>query len=165
MLDRKYIVDNADQVIRNCTNRGVSCDVPKLVELETARRQCLINVEELNRQANERSKLIGKAKDNDEREKLKEEGRKLREQKEAAQAEHHRLETPAHALHLVIPNMTHPSAPVGGEHDAAEVALGVRQALALRHAAEMGADADGDEPVFLALLGAVGIGRRCPLRQ
>jgi seryl-tRNA synthetase len=124
MLDRKYIVDNADQVIRNCTNRGVTCDVPKLVELETARRQCLINVEELNRQANERSKLIGKAKDNDEREKLKEEGRKLREQKEAAQAEHDRLETQAHALQLVIPNMTHPSAPVGGEHDAAEVALG-----------------------------------------
>jgi seryl-tRNA synthetase len=124
MLDRKFIVDNADLVTRNCTNRGVTCDVPRLVELETARRQCLINVEELNRQANERSKLIGKAKDNDEREKLKEEGRKLREQKEAAQAEHDRLETQVHALQLVIPNMTHPNAPVGGEHDAAEVALG-----------------------------------------
>ena len=37
MLDRKYIVENADLIIRNCTNRGVTCDVPKLVELETAR--------------------------------------------------------------------------------------------------------------------------------
>ncbi|WP_254507816.1 serine--tRNA ligase [Anatilimnocola floriformis] len=123
MLDRKYIVDNAEQVIVNCKNRGVTCDVPKLVELETARRQCLLRVEELNRQANDTAKQIGKA-DPETRERLKEEGRKLRDQKDAAQAEHDRLETQAHALQLLIPNLTHPSAPIGGEHDAAEVARG-----------------------------------------
>jgi seryl-tRNA synthetase len=123
MLDRKFIVENADLVIRNCANRGVTCDVPKLVELETARRQCLTRVEELNRQANDLAKQIGKA-DPATREKLKEEGRKLREQKDAAQAEHDRLETQIHALQLAIPNLTHPNAPIGGEHDAAEVGRG-----------------------------------------
>jgi seryl-tRNA synthetase len=127
MLDRKFIVENADLVIRNCANRGITCDVPRLVELETARRQCLSRVEELNRQANEVAKSIGKAKDNETREKLKEDGRKFREQKDAAQAEHDRLETQAYALQLVIPNLTHPSAPVGGEHDAAEVARGATE--------------------------------------
>jgi seryl-tRNA synthetase len=123
MLDRKFIVENADLVISNCKNRGVTCDVPKLVELETARRQCLLRVEQLNKDANDIAKQIGKA-DPAQREVLKEEGRKIRDQKDQAQAEHDRLETQAHALQLVIPNMTHPSAPIGGEHDAVEVALG-----------------------------------------
>jgi seryl-tRNA synthetase len=123
MLDRKFIVENADLVISNCKHRGVTCDVPKLVELETARRQCLLRVEQLNKDANDIAKQIGKA-DPETRERLKEEGRKIREQKDQAQAEHDRLETQAHALQLVIPNMTHPSAPIGGEHDAVEVALG-----------------------------------------
>jgi seryl-tRNA synthetase len=124
MLDRKFIVDNADKIIENCRNRGVSCDVSQLVELETHRRQCLTRVEELNRQANETAKSIGKAKDADARESLKEEGRKLRDQKDAAQAEHDRLETQIHAIQLSIPNLTHPAAPIGGEHDAAEVKRG-----------------------------------------
>lgn len=123
MLDRKFIVENADLVISNCKHRGVTCDVPKLVELEFARRQCLQRVEQLNKDANDVAKQIGKA-DPETREKLKEEGRKLRDQKEQAQAEHDRLETQAHALQLVIPNLTHPNAPIGGEHDAVEVALG-----------------------------------------
>jgi seryl-tRNA synthetase len=124
MLDRKFIVENADKIIENCRNRGVSCDVSQLVELEAHRRQCLTRVEELNRQANETAKSIGKAKDADARESLKEEGRKLRDQKDAAQAEHDRLETQIHAIQLTIPNLTHPAAPIGGEHDAAEVKRG-----------------------------------------
>ena len=38
MLDRKYILDNAELVKQNCLNRGASADVDKLVELETNRR-------------------------------------------------------------------------------------------------------------------------------
>jgi seryl-tRNA synthetase len=124
MLDRKFIVENADKIIENCRNRGVSCDVSQLVELEAHRRQCLTRVEELNRQANDTAKSIGKAKDADARESLKEEGRKLRDQKDAAQAEHDRLEMQIHAIQLTIPNLTHPAAPIGGEHDAAEVKRG-----------------------------------------
>ena len=47
---------------------------------EAERREMQATVEELNRKANEVSKSIGKAKDADEREARKEEGRKLREQ-------------------------------------------------------------------------------------
>ncbi|QDU29145.1 Serine--tRNA ligase [Anatilimnocola aggregata] len=124
MLDRKFIVENADKIIKNCTDRGVTCDVPRLVDLETHRRRCLTQVEELNRQANDTAKQIGKA-DPATRETLKEEGRKLRDLKDQAQAEHDRLETQIHALQLTIPNLTHPAAPIGGEHDAAEVKRGI----------------------------------------
>src|SRR6188768_3010299 len=125
MLDRKLIVDNADKVKQNCTNRGVKCDVDRLVELETARKAKLLAAEDLNRQANEIAKSIGKAQDAAEREARKEEGRKLREQKDAAQTELEQLDRQSHAIQLAIPNLTHPAAPLGGEQDSRDIKRGV----------------------------------------
>ena len=124
MLDRKFIIENADKIKKNCEQRGVTCDVDRLVEFEAARRQKLQEVEEFNRQANAVAKTIGQAKDAAEREARKDEGRKLREQKDAAQAEHDRLDAQARTIQLAIPNLTHPSAPIGGEQDAREVKRG-----------------------------------------
>ena len=118
MLDRKYIVENAAAVKQNCANRGAKADVDRLVELESQRREKLNLVQELNRQANEVAKSIGKAKDAAEREACKEEGRKLREQKETAQSEHDQLDRECHALQAAIPNMTHSAAPVGAGDNA-----------------------------------------------
>ena len=78
MLDRKFIVENAAEVAKNCELRGATADVPLLVELEVQRRQLLIEVESLNRQANEVSKTIGQASSDEEREQRKAEGRDLR---------------------------------------------------------------------------------------
>src|SRR5207237_5113356 len=124
MLDRKFIIDNADRVKNNCAQRGVKCDVDRLVELETVRRQKLQAVEELNRQANEIAKTIGKAKDAAEREVRKEEGRRLREQKDAAQRELDQIDADARAIQFTVPNLTHPAAPIGGEHDSRDVRRG-----------------------------------------
>lgn len=118
MLDRKFIVDNLAAVKQNCANRGVSCDVDRLVALETTRREKLILVEELNRKGNEVAKSIGQTKDPAERERRKDEGRQLREQKDAAQAEHDRLDAEVHAIQMTVPNMAHPQAPVGGDDQA-----------------------------------------------
>ena len=82
MLDRKFIVENADAVKQNCANRNVTADVDRLVELETKRRDLMKAAEEFNRQANEVSKSIGKAKDEAEREQRKEQGRELRQKKD-----------------------------------------------------------------------------------
>jgi seryl-tRNA synthetase len=118
MLDRKYIVDHAELVRKNCAARGVTCHVDRLVQLEARRREKLQEVETLNRQANEIAKSIGKAKDEAERNARKEEGRRLREAKEAAQAEHDRLDAEARTIQATIPNMTHPDAPPGAGDDA-----------------------------------------------
>lgn len=119
MLDRKYIVDHAELVKKNCANRGVTCDVDRLVQLEAQRRDKLLEVETLNRQANEVAKTIGKAKDETERNARKEEGRRLRDAKDAAQAELDRLDAEAREVQATIPNMTHPDAPLGAGDDAA----------------------------------------------
>ncbi len=113
MLDRRFIVENADAVRQNCTNRNVVADVSRLVELEQQRRLRLKEVEDLNRRANEVSKTIGQAKDPAEREARKEQGRELREQKDAAQSEHDQLDEEIHQIQMTIPNMAHPDAPVG----------------------------------------------------
>ncbi|MCA9194560.1 MAG: serine--tRNA ligase [Planctomycetales bacterium] len=113
MLDRKYIVENVELVKQNCLVRGVSAEVDRLVELEAQRRAKLNEAQELNRQANETSKLIGKAATAEEREELKNRGRMLREQKDAATLAHDSLEAMVLELQAYIPNMTHPNAPVG----------------------------------------------------
>ncbi|MFO0902086.1 MAG: serine--tRNA ligase [Pirellulales bacterium] len=125
MLDRKFLIDNADAVQRNCEQRGVTAEVQQLVTLEKQRREQLTLVEELNRKANEVAKSIGQTKDPAEREARKEEGRRLRDQKDAAQAEHDRLEQECLGFQTLIPNMTHPDAPVGsGDHANREVRRG-----------------------------------------
>ena len=116
MLDRKFIVENAEAVAKNCELRGVKADVARLVELEGQRRELLQQTEELNRLANEVSKSIGQASSDEEREQRKAEGRSLREQKESAQKEHDEVADEIKDIQSGIPNMTHPDAP-GGEDD------------------------------------------------
>jgi len=118
MLDRKFIVDNADSVERNCQNRNAKADVRRLLELENRRRELLSAVQDLNRRANEVAKSIGQAKSPEEREARKEEGRQLRQQKDAAQAQHDQLEAEITAIQITIPNMSHPDAPVGTDDQA-----------------------------------------------
>ncbi|MFP6618785.1 MAG: serine--tRNA ligase [Pirellulaceae bacterium] len=118
MLDRKFIVDNADLVIENCERRGVPQNVAEILELETRRRDLLNQVQELNRQANEVSKSIGQAQDEAERESRKEQGRQLRQQKDSCQEEHDATEDRILALQSQIPNISHPEAPVGADDKA-----------------------------------------------
>ncbi len=113
MLDRKYILENLDAVKQNCVNRNITADVDRLVELESTRKIKMQETQDLNMQANTVSKSIGKAKDEAEREAAKAEGRRLREQKDAAQAEHDKIDAEVHEIQLGIPNMAHPDCPVG----------------------------------------------------
>ena len=118
MLDRKFIVENADQVKQNCTHRGVEVDVGRFVELEGRRKQLQVEIDELNRQANQVSKSIGKARDEGEREARKVQGRQLREQVGQSKEELERVAAELDAIHRLIPNMSHPDAPVGADDQA-----------------------------------------------
>ena len=113
MLDRKFIVENAEQVKQNCASRGVEADVDRFVELEGRRRKLQLEIDELNREANQVSNSIGKAKDEAQREARKEQGRRLRQQVAEAKAELDRVGGELDAIHRAIPNLSHPDAPVG----------------------------------------------------
>jgi seryl-tRNA synthetase len=118
MLDRKFIAENAEQVKQNCTDRGIQVDVDRFLDLESRRKQLQVEIDELNRQANQVSKSIGKAKDEAEREARKTQGRQLREQVSEAKAEMERVAGELEAIHKLIPNMSHPDAPVGADDQA-----------------------------------------------
>jgi seryl-tRNA synthetase len=109
-------------VKQNCANRGVRVEIDRVLELENRRKATQFELDQLNRQANEVSKSIGKAKDAAQRDALKEEGRRLREAAAAAQGELNRIAEELDPLVRSIPNMTHPAAPIGMEP--AEVARG-----------------------------------------
>ncbi|REK17260.1 MAG: serine--tRNA ligase [Planctomycetota bacterium] len=113
MLDRKFVVENLDLVEENCRRRGAKADVRAFAELEAQRKAKQAEVDELNRQANAVSKSIGKAKDAEEREARKNEGRALREQTTAAAAELEQIAAEADAILRTMPNLSHPDAPVG----------------------------------------------------
>ena len=122
MLDRKFILENLEQVETNCRDRGVVVDVRKLADLEQQRRSLQTEAEEANRQANAASKAIGKAANDAEREERKEEGRQLRNKKDALHAEVETLELQIQEIHTRIPNLSHPKAPIGAD-DAANLEL------------------------------------------
>lgn len=116
MLDRRFVADNPEMVKQNCRNRAVQVDVDHFVQLENRRKQLQIQVEEMNRRANDVAKSIGKAATPDEREQLKEDGRRLRDETTRLRTELDELGVEADAILRGIPNLTHPDVPVGLEH-------------------------------------------------
>ncbi|MEC9093927.1 MAG: serine--tRNA ligase, partial [Planctomycetota bacterium] len=75
--------------------------------------------------ANEISKQIGKAQDEQERESRKEEARLLREKKEQANQDCDGLKSEIHEIQTRIPNLSHPAAPIGKDDKAnLEIAKG-----------------------------------------
>jgi len=124
MLDKRFVLENAELVQQNCEHRGVRTDVARYVQLETECRQLQQEIEDLSRQANVVSKSIGKAKDGAQREQHKQEGRELREQKEAKQSELARIAAEAGIIYRSMPNLTHPESPIGDEARSRELRRG-----------------------------------------
>ncbi|MDR3181947.1 MAG: serine--tRNA ligase [Planctomycetaceae bacterium] len=115
MLDRKFILENADAVKLNCANRHVTADVDGFVKLETERKALQQDLERLQTEANAVSKSIGQAKTPEERESKKEEGRQLREKSGELRAKLDAVEEELDRLQRSIPNMAHPDAPIGAD--------------------------------------------------
>ncbi len=113
MLDPQFIVDNLDAVRANCVNRAVKADLDRVPQLLAEKKRLSKEVQAIQQQQNELAKATGKEKDPAKRQQLIEEGRKLRESVAPLEAQQKELEQPLKAVLMQIPNMTHPSAPVG----------------------------------------------------
>lgn len=114
MLDLQYICDHADEVAENCRNRGVDVDVPQLVQAAARRRELIVAGDAIRAEQNEIAGKIPKASQ-EERPALIARGKELKEQIASHDAEMKDAAARVRDLQLQIPNMTHPSAPVGGE--------------------------------------------------
>jgi seryl-tRNA synthetase len=120
MLDLQFICDHRDLVVDNCTKRGVTVDVDAVVRLRDERNSLIARGDEIRRQQKDVSAQIPKASA-EERPKLVEQGKLLRDQVGQIEEQQRDIEVQLRDAQSRIPNMTHPSAPVGGEADAVEL--------------------------------------------
>src|SRR6266852_1106707 len=113
MLDPQFIRDNLDAVKTNCRNRNVKSDVDRVVHLDDERKRLIQETQTIQQRKNEIDKLIPKEKDATKKQPLIQEGRSLRDKVTDLEAQSKQVEKELREVLLTIPNMSHPSAPVG----------------------------------------------------
>ena len=122
MLDLKYVRENVDKVREMLHHRNLSNSVGELDELlecDEKRRSLLPEMEELRRRRNEASKEIGALKkDGKDAPEQIEELRKIRERIQEIEESIRSQEGRIREIILTIPNMPHPSVPVGEDPSA-----------------------------------------------
>lgn len=118
MLDLRFIRENKDAVKKNVAARHVEADVEKVVELYDRRNETIQRVEELRKRRNENAAAMKKKPTPEERERLINEGKELKQQLPALESELEEIETELFAEASRIPNMTHPAAPHGADEEA-----------------------------------------------
>lgn len=108
MLDIAYIRTHVDEVKKNCRDRRVKVDIDALLSLDEERRKLQHELDELRADRRQTSKAKpGPA----EMERMKQVGERVRKiEKELAKIEKNYFE-----LLLLVPNLTHPDVPIGGE--------------------------------------------------
>jgi seryl-tRNA synthetase len=113
MLDAQFIRENLEAVKTNCRNRNVNANVDHVVQLDDERKRLVQQIQTLQQQQNELSKIIPQQRDQGQRQKLVQKGRELREQVGGLETQQKQVEAHLHTALLTIPNMSHPDAPVG----------------------------------------------------
>ena len=121
MLDLQYICDHVDEVARNCRNRGVQVDIEKIVTLRQRRGELITTGDKLRHDHKESSAKIPQESDPRKKQELIARGKDLKQEIAANEAELRDLEAELRSEQALVPNMTHPDAPVGGDDDANRV--------------------------------------------
>ena len=123
MLDPRLIRTDINSVAELLKKRGFELDIATLEQLESKRKHCQVQTEQLQSQRNTRSKLIGQRKAAGENiELLLEEVTGLGDQLEQAKAELAQIQQELDDVLLGIPNLPHESVPFGrDENDNVEI--------------------------------------------
>lgn len=116
MLDAKYIRANAEAVQQAIANKGEKASLDKFLELDARRRDILVEVEQLKNQRNLASQEVARRKRTQEDasdliEETKQVGQRIKE----LDAELKTVEEELEYQLLTIPNLPHPSVPVGAD--------------------------------------------------
>jgi seryl-tRNA synthetase len=113
MLDAQFIRDNLEAVKSNCRNRNVKADVDRVVALDDERKQLTQETQVVQQRQNEVAKQTGKEKDPAKRQELVAEGKGLKEKVGGLETRLKKIKEDLGQALKVIPNMSHPDAPVG----------------------------------------------------
>lgn len=112
MLDRSYVLAHPQEVADNCRKRYREVDIEKFLDAENERRRLWSELSDLRNEINQLSK--DQLRSIEER---REHGRKLRAREKDLRQAAEDAEERANAVLQEIPNLTHPSVPIG-ESDA-----------------------------------------------
>ncbi|MDC7127353.1 MAG: serine--tRNA ligase [Spirochaetales bacterium] len=115
MLDLKYIKENADAVKKNVADRFMNVDVDLVIELYDKRNSLITQIDDLRQKRNENAKKMKGPMEKDERQKLIDEGKQLKEDIASIESELNSVESNLKSEASKVPNMAHPDAPVGKE--------------------------------------------------
>jgi len=111
VLDLKYIREHPDEVKEALIKRNEMAPIDEILELDERRRTLLADVQGLRHQRNVTSKEIGRMKEKDQV--LIEEMRRLGDEIKVLDQEIKSTEEELNRLMLQLPNLPHPSVPVG----------------------------------------------------
>ena len=120
MLDIRFVRAHADRIKEAARLKRIEVDIDRLLAVDERRRELLQEVEALKQRRNENSRRIPKLPP-DERERLREETRRLGETIREKEAELAAVLEEFHALMLLVPNPPSPDTPVGDESANREV--------------------------------------------
>lgn len=113
MLDIKFIKENLELVSSNIKNRNAKADAKLVVDLYTKKINLQTALDKLKNQRNENAAKMKAKLSNEERERLIEEGKSLKNEITKLESEE-RLVDDAYNLEMMkIPNLTHKDTPIG----------------------------------------------------
>ncbi len=116
MLDAKYIRANAEAVQQAIANKGEKASLDKFLELDARRRDILVEVEQLKNRRNLASQEVARRKRTQEdASDLIEETKQVGQHIKELDAELKTVEAELEYQLLTIPNLPHPSVPVGAD--------------------------------------------------
>jgi seryl-tRNA synthetase len=111
MIDIKVIRESPELVQKALEQRGIAFDLDALVKLDKQHRNLLQQFEELRAKHNQMSKQIGK--DGGDKQQLIAQMRQIGDEIPSLQQEVNQTKTKLEALSLELPNILHPSVPLG----------------------------------------------------
>ncbi|MBN1647129.1 MAG: serine--tRNA ligase [Spirochaetales bacterium] len=115
MLDIKFIRENLEAVRENITQRFMTADPDKAVELYDRRNELIKKAEELRQKRNENAARMKQKLDNDTRQEHIEEGKELKTAIAAIEEDLQKIDGSLQECLAAIPNMAHKDAPKGKE--------------------------------------------------
>ena len=124
MLSLQTLREETDRVRESCALRGVDVSIDRVLDLDDERRAVLADVERMRADRNQAGKLIGAAKDDEERQRLIDAQRAVADELDALEERLRETQSVLDELLLEIPNLPHVDVPLGDYEDSVIVIEG-----------------------------------------
>lgn len=121
MLDIKFVRDNIEEVQKNIEKRCVKANAQLVVDLYKKKNELQLEIDELRKARNDNAAKMKQKLTDDERAKLVEEGKTLKNKIAEIEEESKKVDIQYFEEAMKLPNMTDPTSPVGTEEASVEI--------------------------------------------